>query len=659
MALEAQYEFLFIGKDDNSFLEAYSYDLFQEHGDKSGQIFINLEIQNNPVDSEEIAQVVYETMQKVFFEDVGRDTYERFEVALKAVNGVLASFKEQKTSGYIGNLNIVIAAIVGGDVYLSQCGDAEAYLIRKKYISVISDGLSDEDEGGDIFTSIANGNIEKGDFVLFSTTRLLRYISKTDLAKLITPALAQSLDDVRDAISTEILGRVGLTGISFESVSDKKVEVEEGAKQSVLEASAEGTSAKKETISGKFFTKFKKDKTEVFQGGGSSLFSKVVEGFSGFFEMMFAKGSSKNKILGALIIVIIVLSLGIAFSKSRIAEREEISRLDEVLVSVEDRLKEADTKGSYDKEAAKSILDRAYSDALSVLNAGLHRDKARTLLIRIEETRDSLDNVERIENPTVLADLSVKNPSISALGFANVSDRLYVYDTNGLYEVVLDQVQDALTIDDDETVIAATGFDDRNSLVFLTKSGKLIEYRNGTMNFMDTDDGSFHKAVAIADWGSRIYLMDNVAGQIWKYAYKGTRDKFGSAEAYLLADDEVDVSSAVDFDIDSSLYVLDNSGDVWRFYGGAKQEFFINDAPFNAFKDPSVIFTNEKLDQVFVLDSKEARVLVFNKNTQTGNLDYSAQYMFDGVGEIRDIYVEADDRKLLVLTENKVIEVGL
>ena len=60
-----------------------------------------------------------------------------------------------------------------------------------------------------------------------------------------------------------------------------------------------------------------------------------------------------------------------------------------------------------------------------------------------------------------------------------------------MYEIVLDQIQDPLTIDDEESVIAATGFEDRNSLVFLTKSGNLIEYKDGTMSFMDTDDGAF------------------------------------------------------------------------------------------------------------------------------------------------------------------------
>ena len=65
------------------------------------------------------------------------EPYLRFEVALKAVNNVLSEFKSQKVSGYIGNLNVIIAAIVGNELLLTQSGDAEAYLIRKRYVSIV------------------------------------------------------------------------------------------------------------------------------------------------------------------------------------------------------------------------------------------------------------------------------------------------------------------------------------------------------------------------------------------------------------------------------------------------------------------------------------------------------------------------------------------
>jgi len=303
MALKANYEFLFVGRDDNSFLENYSYDLFQEHGDKSGQVFINLEVQNNQVDAEEIGRVIFESMQVKFFEDVERDPYERFEIALRAVNDALNGFKKDKASGYIGNLNIIIAAILGDVLYLTQSVDAEAYLIRKKYVSVVSEGLGDESgDGNDIFISIASGKIESGDFVLFSSTRLLRYVSKTDLAKCVNRrSIMESLNELREVISTEILGRVGLTGIMFglataEDIKEAEVKVDE-ANRSLLEGYSAETVKEKESLTGRFLTAFKSWKgRQKPVSSGSRIGESVIGKLKSFWEGLFSRGFGKDKI---------------------------------------------------------------------------------------------------------------------------------------------------------------------------------------------------------------------------------------------------------------------------------------------------------------------------------------------------------------------------
>ena len=670
MALKASYEFLFFGKDDNSFLENYYYDLFQDYGEKSGQIFVNLEVQNNPVDAEEIGNVVFETMQKSFFEDIEKDPYERFEVALKAVNKVLSEFKAQKFSGYIGNLNVIIAAIVGNVLYLTQSGDAEAYMIRKRYLSVISEGLNDEAEkSDDVFLSIASGTIEEGDFILFSSTRLLRYISKNDLTKSVNRrSVTKSLETFRDAVSTEILGRVGLTGISFEAATQEELDQisaeTDNATQSLLESKKGETVSYRESIVGKFFTslrKYKKNRSmEVFAGRKTGFKTTFMNWLKSFWNSLFEKGFGKNKVLALLVLVILVLTFGIWIAKSNSAEKAEIEKLDKILQNVQNELAEAETKSSYNKDAAKTVLDKAYTEAMTVLNSGYYREKAKLYLMQIENTRDVLDNVKRVSNPKLMADLSKKRSDVNALGLIELKGKTYAYEYNALYEIVLDQVQDPMTIDDKEVVVAATAFADRGSIVFMTKSGKLIEYRSGTVSYMDTDEGTFRKGIALKDWSNRIYILDPTEKQIWKYAYKGTREKFDVSEPYFVADNKVDVSGAVDFAIDSNLYILQENGDIAKFYGGkAVEGFTVMDAPLNKPKNPSKIYTNDKLDYVYVLDSKSGRVLVYVKDLKTGNLKYQTQYLIEGVGEIRDFYVSSEDQKLYVLTSSKLFEVPL
>ena len=321
------------------------------------------------------------------------------------------------------------------------------------------------------------------------------------------------------------------------------------------------------------------------------------------------------------------------------------------MIDVQNKISEAETKGQYDKEAAGQILEKAQADAMDVLNSGEFREKASILLKQIEDTRDSLDQVQRVSEPTLLADLTEKRSNVSALGFVENNDRLFVFEYNALYELVLDQVQDPITIDDEETVIAATDFDDRDSMVFLTKSGKLLEYKEGTISFMDSEEGAFHKGVSIEDWANRIYLLDPDSNQLWKYTYKATQDRFGAADQYT---SEGDLAMAKDFAIDANVWFLGSDG-VDKYYGGVEEDLIISKSPFNAFTDPVKMITDENMAQLFVLDS-DGRILVFYKDENTGNLIYSNQYVVDGIGEIRDFVVDLDANRMKVLTATAVYE---
>jgi len=683
MALKANYDFLFVGKDDNSYLENYSYDLYDKHGDKSGEIFINVEIQNNPANSEEIGEAVFATFQKEFFAEIEKDPYERFETALKATNAVLEDFKSQKVSGYIGNLNMVIAAFVQGTLYISQSGDAEAYLCRKKFISIITEGLFDE-ESKDVFSNIASGSLEAGDSVLISSTRLLRYITKNDLGRLLSGEDPTTvLGEVRDVVATEMLGRAGLTCVLFSDTGVAEEEVKTAEEhdsenddfQNPLidslaavqrTATSSGGVSRVRTVVSKVFY--------VASGAAKNAFSKVskrslktgrasrdmrssVSGFGAKFtdlrRGLFKKGLGGKKLLLAFIVVVVVLVAGVWIVADSRAKQAEIAALDTLLIDVQNRIADAETKGQYDKEAAGQILAKAQEDAVKVLNSGNFRDKASILLQQIEETRDVLDGVKRIKDAKLLVDLTSKRSTVSALGFVAMATRLFAFEYNALYEIILDQVQDPITLDDTETVIAATAFPERNSYLFLTKSGKIIEYKEGTKSYMDTEEGQFRKGAAIETWGNNVYILDPDSNQIWKYIYRATTNRFSSSVGYATADAQF--ALAKDFAIDSSVWVLNADG-IDKYYGGVKQTLTISKKPFNAFKDASKIVTAESMSEIYVLDAKSSRILVFYKDANSGNLIYDKQYVVDGVGEIRDIFVDQTSKRIKVLTPTKVYE---
>jgi YidC/Oxa1 family membrane protein insertase len=226
MALNVQYEFLFAGRDEGSFLENYAYEV-NEHRSGMGQVFVCLEIQNNPSEAEAMGEAIFSALKTTFFAETEGEAmaegYLRFENSLKAINRRISDFRKGKLQKHIGSVHAIVAAIENGSLYLSQAGDSEAYLIRKRFVSTVSEGLYDPSQkDGDLFTSIANGDLEPGDFVLMCTTRLLRYVTKTDLSRMVLPSSAQrTLSDLRDHLSGEILGRIGFIGAGMSLITDQ------------------------------------------------------------------------------------------------------------------------------------------------------------------------------------------------------------------------------------------------------------------------------------------------------------------------------------------------------------------------------------------------------------------------------------------------------
>lgn len=643
MKLRNQFEFLFVGKEEGSFLENYAYDLGEGEED-AGQLFVTVEIQNNPADAELIAETIFDSARKMFFSDLEKDVYSRFEDALKEVNKAINAFKAETVSQFIGNLHVIIGVVAGEELHLSQTGDAEAYLIRKRFCSVISEGLSDHlGKMEETFTNIASGSLEPGDFVILATTRLLRYISKSDFIQILkSQDLMGSLSELKDAIAPEILSKIGVVGMTFHEGLSELTDNERKGVREYLEEEKPTTVRREKTQPGKISSSFKGVSEKL-----NHYVSTVLKG-------MTSRQMTKDKILALLIIVIVVLTGVIWYVKNSGATQREIEQLDQVLTEVREEINTASLRGISNKDAAAQILNDAHQKAVDVLNSGYHRSKANEMLGLIQEEKTKLDNVTYVTDPRVIADLTQKRDNVSALGMIPYEDHVYAYEYNALYEVLLDRVEDPITIDDNETVINGAYDDDNDSLLFLTKSGKIIRYSNDQFQFMDTDDGAFHKGVAVEAYNGRLYELDAESKQIWKYPYK--RDAYGAAESYIT---EGELTNPVDLAIDGYIYVIESDGYVKKFDRGSITDFSISKAPLDPIENPTRIYTELDLNRIFILESSKNRVIVLDKDATTGGASYSGQYVFDDITDVRDIYFDKDSNRLYLLDPQRIYEVSI
>ncbi|MCS6801587.1 MAG: hypothetical protein RMM58_10775 [Chloroflexota bacterium] len=113
---------------------------------------------------------------------------------------------------------------------------------------------------------------------------------------------------------------------------------------------------------------------------------------------------------------------------------------------------------------------------------------------------------------------------------------------------------------------------------------------------------------AIRGYVGNLYILDPKANQVWRYLpnWSGYDTEMrGILEGAQIAD-------ARDFSIDGNIYVLTESGKVWKFVDGIGTEFDLRslDKPLNK---PTAIVTGATARGVYVADPANHRIVVFDK----------------------------------------------
>lgn len=165
------------------------------------------------------------------------------------------------------------------------------------------------------------------------------------------------------------------------------------------------------------------------------------------------------------------------------------------------------------------------------------------------------------------------------------------------------------------------------------------------------------KQIIKKDWGTagglgvyfgNIYVLDKSGKQIFKFV--STSSDFVKTN-YFTSDTAPDVSTAQSIAIDGSIWILLKDGTVLKFTRGTSDNLFLTGLD-KAFSSPTRIFTNADLDNVYILDNGNSRIIVFNKKGE-----YVSQYQADILKTAKDLEVTKD--KILILQNSKIYKIDL
>ncbi len=586
------------------------------------QIWVAFKIEGDTKYARSTMQTMIDTLDEVFFDHLEVDVYERFEHALKEVNLTYKTLKEKRGAKSVGSVSAIIAVFSGNELHLTQSADAEAYLVRKGKLSLVSEGLSGKSD--DLFVNIASGELLPEDKVIFSTSRLLRLATHTQLAQMCSEGVTEALDAIRELVLGDNELSIGVTCIST------KLPRRAGASSGVSRG---------------------ENKVLVALKNHWDSVASFVEG------KMKSSGHKipmeRNNILIALGVVILILILSVTFLLNG---RHDAQLREEYKLRIEamnQDLHVANTKGyANDKETANAILAKVEEDARAILESKYFRAEALALLDKVQDTRDSINNTKRVSDLKPFVDLSAKRESVEALGITNLDDNFFVYEYNALYEVILDQVLDPRTIDQSEVVVNGTAMEDQGVLALMTQAGRIIEYFDGQFSFVGTDDDVWRSGVDLAAYGRNLYILSPNNNQIYKYSR--ARSKYGNATDYNL---DADLTGALSIAIDGNIYVLKEGGEIIKLFKGEQQSFEVEDLATDISAATELITLPEH-QKMYVFDPENKRVVVLEKEVGKG-ARYNSEIYFEELDDVQSVYINKTEDKLYLLTNKAIYQVEI
>lgn len=649
MFLQLDQKSAFLGRKPAGFTETYYTEWDDGLGKSKISLFLVLAISSSHVPGAEIGKEAFQLLQDHYLDDLSGDPYDRFENALREVNLMINEKEKILEKKFIPNMNVICGVIEKDMLFLSQRGDAQGYLLRKRHVSSITEGLFDEKNTEDLFQNIASGVLEVNDSVLLVTGKLVQYATPGEISKIFSEqSLSEAMKELDDMLSSDIEEQMAM--LSFEVL-----EKTEGKAIAPVEESE--------------FKKQKKSDNNLEKFGKARWVKPIhilrewafkQEGPSFMSRLSVIKTWGRDKLLIGIVAGTVVLVGGSAALGYYLIQSKSRAALAADIATAEDNINQAGTVGSYDKEKASGLLDYAEELAVKILNTGKDGGKASELLDKINEQRDFLDNIVRIDDEAIkLADFSsVLGAGEKLMGLSNYKDRIVAYSDIKIYQVLIDQVQNPSELSKGDNAVAGTYFADQEKMLFLMAGGNLVAYQDGNIQFADNADGTWKSGNALTTYSTKFYILDAINNQIWKYTQG--RDSFSAAQAYFKTGSQPDLSKAVDFAIDGSVWVLSSDGTLSKYLSGEAVEFETFKAPLGTISSASKIYTELDLNSIYVLDSGENSIYVYTKSHSTDDITYETEYKVEvGDGEIKDIYFDRVKSMLYFVTESALYEIKL
>ena len=567
----------------------------------AGKLFavLSLETQEESLEKDflnVLGKEILDTLEQEFF------TLEKKD--LESIKNAILVTSEKIPQGI--NCSFVAGAFVDNVLYVYVLGDGKVSLKRQGKLGHLLDANDQETKA----IKVASGFLEDDDVIIFQTKQFSKVIS--------TDTLFEMLDGLSPKDAAEniapLLHEKDESGASAIIINYKKP-----VEEDVLEKKELDEKEPEEVIP----TQEKPFYSSTIEENKS--FGKKLPSFKNFIPKIKIPNltglNHPKKVLLTIVIIILVVFVGSVFFALK---KQENSKIKVAFDNVYPQASKKYDEGQGLIDLNRSLANDSFSQAKDILEKGKSQfpkdsSEEKQILSLLAKVNSALGPTQITNAPSAQA----KSVDFSLSSLLSVEAK-----NSALYYSKSDKNIFALT---DSSVLS---FD-------LDGTGK--------KSIIDSS-GDWTKAGGLSNYFGNIYVLDKKQNQILKYV--AASSGYGKAN-YFSSDTTPDFSKAVSMAIDSSVYVLSTDGTIAKFTKGKGDTFALSglDKPL---LNPTAIFTNTDLDNVYVLDNGNSRVVVLDKSGK-----YQTSYSASVIKSAKDLDVSEKDKKIYILSSGKLYEIDL
>lgn len=354
------------------------------------------------------------------------------------------------------------------------------------------------------------------------------------------------------------------------------------------------------------------------------------------------QGKKTTLTVGIVLLALLIVSVVFGIRQKNIRETNRIykEKLEKALSSYQESI----DLFAVDKTKARQLFIESSLLANEVAASKYKDERTKTLVNEINSKQGEILG-EYQSSISEFLDLTLQTSGFSGSQIASSGEDMFILDKKNkkIIKVNIKTKKTSLAADTDQ-VEGGNYLGSYENRFYLLKDDGIYEL-----------GGSSEDKVLEKDWdnpffylySSNLYLVDKLANKI--YRYSGSSDGFGSKSDWIAPGIEPDFSKVVDITIDGSIWLLSSTGKVSKFTLGNPQSITLDGLPENI-DNPTAIYTNEELKNVYILDAKKGRVVVIDK---TG--DFVVQYKSEEIKDAKDLVASEADKKIILLTGGKLL----